>query len=128
MVFACRLIAFLIGFAFLAGALGFAVTPGMMEADFAVKATRVDGFGTLRADIGGAFAGIACFAFAGMRAGGAHWLRVPLVMVGAMLAVRLVHLGVDGVTPFGIRSTVIEIVLVALLAFAHRVLGRADRA
>jgi len=127
MEFTGRLIAFLVGFGFLAGAFGFVVTPGMMEPDFSVVATRIDGMGTLRADLGGAFLGLALFTFAGMRRSQAQWLLVPLVFMAVYLAIRLGHLAIDGVTANGIRSTVVEILLVALLYGAHRVLSRADR-
>jgi len=127
MEMAGRIIAFLVGFGFLAGAVGFIVMPGMMEPDFAVKWTRIDGMGTLRADLGGAFLGLALFTFAGMRRAQAQWLLVPLVFMGLYLAIRLGHLAVDGVTANGIRSTVVEIVLVVLLYVAHRVLSRAQR-
>jgi hypothetical protein len=127
MEFAGRLVAFLVGFGFLAGALGFFVTPGMMEPDFSVVATRIDGMGTLRVDIGGAFASLALFTFAGMRQSQAHWLKVPLVFMGVYLLLRLGHLAVDGITANGIRSTLVELVLVILLYGAHRVLARADR-
>jgi len=127
MEFAGRLVAFLVGFGFLSGAIGFIFMPGMMEPDFSVIPTQVDGLGTLRADLGGAFAGLAIFAFAGMRRAQAHWLLVPLTFVGLYLLIRLGHLAVDGVTPNGIRSTVVEAVLLVLLYGAHRVLSRAQR-
>jgi hypothetical protein len=47
--------------------------------------------------------------------------------MGVYLVIRLGHLAIDGVTRNGIRSTVVEIVLVALLYGAYRVLSRADR-
>jgi hypothetical protein len=127
MEFAGRLVAFLVGFGFLAGAIGFIFMPGMMEPDFSVAATRIDGLGTLRADLGGAFAGLALFTFAGMRRSQARWLLVPLVFMGAYLLIRLGHLAVDGVTANGIRSTLVEIVLLVLLYGAHRVLARSGR-
>jgi len=127
MEIAGRVIAFLVGFGFLAGAFGFVLTPGMMEPDFSIVATRIDGMGTLRANVGGAFAGLALFAFAGMRRSQAHWLLVPLVFMGVYLLIRLGHLAIDGVTANGIRSTVVDIVLVILLYGAHRMLARAHR-
>jgi hypothetical protein len=127
MEIAGRLIAFLVGFGFLAGAMGFIVTPAMMEPDFSIAATRIDGMGTLRADIGGAFAGLALFTFLGMRRSQAQWLLVPLAFMAVYLVIRLGHLAVDGVTANGIRSTVVEIVLVALCYAAYRVLSRANR-
>jgi hypothetical protein len=127
MAFAGRLIAFLVGFGFLSGAVGFIFMPGMMEPDFSVMATRPDGLGTLRANLGGAFAGLALFAFLGMRRAQAHWLLVPLAFMATYLVIRLGHLAVDGVTPNGIRSTVVDIVLVVLLYAAHRMLSREDR-
>ena len=127
MELACRLLLFLIGLGFLAGALGFVAAPGMMEPDFSVAATRIDGLGTLRADLGGAFAGLALFTFVGMRRSQAQWLVVPMVFMGVYLVIRLGYLAVDGVTANGIRSTVVEIVLVALLYAAYRMLSRGSR-
>jgi hypothetical protein len=121
-----RLVAFLVGFGFLAGAVGFVFTPDMVQSQFSIAATAVDGMGTLRADLGGAFAGLALFTFAGMRRGQARWLQVPLAFMVVYVLIRVGHLAVDGVTANGIRSTVVEIVLIVLLYGAHRVLSRAD--
>lgn len=114
----------LIGLAMLGGALGFGLAPQLMERDFGVIASRIDGFGTLRADLGGTFLSLAICIFLGLRAGQAHWLRVPVVFMGAFLLFRGVHLAVDGVTTFGMRSFIVEIVLIAILAWAQRVVSR----
>ena len=119
-----RLIVALFGLAFIGGGLAFAFVPLRIATDFAVTTTAVAGLGTLRADLGGLFLGVGCFMLAGLRAGKAFWLNVPLVVLGIVLVLRALHLGMDGVTPEGMRSLVAEIVLVAVLFVARRVLSR----
>ena len=43
------------------GAVGFMFSPEAMEAQFSVVASRVDGMGTLRGDLGGLFLTLAVF-------------------------------------------------------------------
>jgi putative intracellular protease/amidase len=99
--------------------------PLLAAPGFAVTASGIAGLGTLRADLGGCFVGLGVFTLAGLRPGHAGWLAVPLAFVGAFLGLRLLHLGFDGVSEAGVRSTVVEAVLVALLLAGRRVLARA---
>jgi hypothetical protein len=124
MAMVLRWLVVLIALAFLAGGLGFALAPTLVAADFAVTTTGVAGMGTLRADLGGLLLGNALFAFAGLRRGSERWLAVPLVFIATILALRLLHLALDGTSPGGIRSLIIEIVVVAILFAARRAFAR----
>lgn len=119
-----RLLVVLIALACLAGGLGFAFAPTLVAADFAVTTTGVAGMGTLRADLGGLFLASGLFALAGLRKGSEHWLAVPLVFIGTILALRVLHLALDGMSPGGIRSLIAEIVIVAILYGARRAFAR----
>ncbi len=116
-----RIAVLLIGLAMLAGALGFGFAPQLMERDFAVVASRVEGLGTLRADLGGTFLSLAICAFLSLRRAQSQWLNVPILFMGAFLLLRTVHLLVDGVTHPGLRSFIVEVILIATLAWARRV-------
>jgi hypothetical protein len=124
---ASRFIAVVIGLLFLGGGLAFGFAPGMIAPEFALATTAIAGMGTLRSDLGGAFLALALFTFAGARPSQAQWLRVPLIFMVVFLAMRTAHLVLDGVTPAGIRSWTVEIVLLVLLTGTHRVLTRADQ-
>lgn len=123
-----RAVVILIGLAMLGGAVGFGFAPGLMERDFAVVASRLEGLGTLRADLGGTFLSLAICAFAGLRRGQSHWLRIPMLFLAAFLFFRFVHLFADGVTVAGIRATIVEMVLIVALGWAHRVFSQSAKA
>jgi len=105
---------------------GFASASPRVLGDFAIAATSLHGMGTVRADLGGCFVALGLFTLFGLRRGHARWLTVPLVFMAAFLLLRLIHLGTDGVSSEGLRSTVIEVVLLALL-LAARTLFKDDR-
>ena len=117
-----RVAVMLIGLAMLAGALGFGFAPQLMERDFAVVASRLEGLGTLRADLGGTFLSLAICAFLSLRRGQSQWLNTPILFMGAFLLFRTVHLLIDGVTRAGLRSFIVEVILFAILVWARRVL------
>ena len=107
----------------LIGAVGFIFNPAAMEADFAVRALETHGMGTLRGDLGGTFLMLAIFTFHGSRPGSAAWLAVPLVFMLTVLFGRVVHIVLDGLTDPAIRSTIIELIAVAILEYARRKLA-----
>jgi hypothetical protein len=107
----------------LIGAVGFMFNPAAMEADFAVRALETHGMGTLRGDLGGTFLMLAIFTFHGSRPGSAAWLAVPLVFMLTVLFGRVVHIVLDGLTDPAIRSTIIELIAVAILEYARRKLA-----
>lgn len=102
--------------------LGFAAAVPKVLNDFAIAATSLHGIGNLRADLGGCFVALGLFTLFGLRRGHANWLTVPLVFMVAFLLLRLIHLGVDGVSNEGLRSTAVEIVLLGLFVAARRLL------
>jgi|TARA_B110000908_G_scaffold67172_1_gene81249 hypothetical protein len=115
-----RIAVVLIGASMLLGAVGFMFSPEAMEAQFSVVASRVDGMGTLRGDLGGLFLTLAVFTLYGSRPGKSAWLAVPVVFMLTVLLGRTVHILIDGLSEPAIRSTVIEIIGLVLLEAARR--------
>jgi hypothetical protein len=115
-----RMAVVLIGLIALLGGLGFIFAPIQMEAEFSIVASRIDGMGTIRGDLGGMFLMVACFTLYGSRPGKSQWLVVPLVLLITVLFGRSVHILIDGISQPAIRSTVIEIVALVFLNFARR--------
>ena len=115
-----RIAVVLIGLSMLLGAVGFMFSPEAMEAQFSVVASRVDGMGTLRGDLGGLFLTLAVFTLYGSRPGKSAWLAVPVVFMLTVLLGRTVHILIDGLSEPAIRSTVIEIIGLVLLEAARR--------
>lgn len=122
-----RIILVLMGLVALLGGFGFIFAPTQMEAEFSVVASRVDGLGTIRGDLGGMFLMAAGFILYGSRPGNSAWLVVPMALLIAILFGRSVHILIDGVSQPAIRSTLIEIVALVFLNFARRRLS-ADEA
>ena len=123
MELALRILLRLLALGMLIGAVGFMFNPAAMEADFAVRALETHGMGTLRGDLGGTFLMLALFTFHGSRPGSAAWLAVPLVFMLTVLFGRVVHIVLDGLTDPAIRSTIIELIAVAILEYARRKLA-----
>ena len=121
-----RIAAAFIGISMLIGAIGFMFSPEAMEAQFSVVASRVDGMGTLRGDLGGFFLALSIFTLYGSRPGKSAWLAVPVVFLLAVLLGRTVHVLIDGLSQPAIRSTLIEIVAIVLLEAARRKLGTSN--
>ncbi|MDG1165040.1 MAG: hypothetical protein P8N61_06685 [Porticoccaceae bacterium] len=107
----------------LLGAFGFMFDPASMEADFAITALETHGMGTIRGDLGGTFLMLAIFTFYGSRPDNAAWLAVPLVFMLTVLFGRMVHIAIDGLTDPAIRSTVVELVAIALLEYSRSTLA-----
>ena len=127
MTAAWRALIGLVAVAMLAAGAAFALAPTRIAADFAVAATGLAGLGTLRANLGAGFIVMGAFALAALRPGQARWLVVPMVFLASLLALRLLHLGVDGASAAGLRSTAVELVLLALVCGAHRRLSAVER-
>tara|TARA_B110000967_G_C18574209_1_gene406410 strand:+ start:159 stop:548 length:390 start_codon:yes stop_codon:yes gene_type:complete len=110
----------LMGLIALLGGLGFIFAPTQMEADFSIVASRVDGLGTIRGDLGGMFLMVAGFMLYGSRPGNSAWLIVPVVLLVTVLFGRTIHILIDGISQPAIRSTLIEIFALCFLEFARR--------
>jgi hypothetical protein len=119
-----KIIVVIVGILILIGSFGFIFMPLQMDASFAIVASRPEGLGTLRGDLGGALMMVAIFTLYGARSGQSAWLLVPVTFMLTVLFGRSVHMLVDGVSQPAIRSTVVEIVLVLLLEFSRRRLAR----
>jgi hypothetical protein len=115
-----RIVIVLMGLLALLAGLGFIFVPNQMEAEFSVVASRVDGLGTIRGDLGGMFLMAAGFILYGSRPGNSAWLVVPMVLLITVLFGRTVHIIVDGISQPAIRSTVVEIFALFFLGFARR--------
>jgi hypothetical protein len=118
-----RIAVVLIGVSMLLGALGFMFSPEAMEAQFSVIASRVDGMGTLRGDLGGLFLTLTVFTLYGTRQGKSAWLAVPVVFMLTVLFGRTVHILIDGLSEPAIRSVVVEIIALVILEAARRKLN-----
>lgn len=118
-----RIAVVLIGVTMVLGALGFMFSPEAMEAQFSVVASRVDGMGTLRGDLGGLFLTLAIFTLYGSRPGKSAWLAVPVVFMLTVLLGRTIHILIDGLSEPAIRSVVVEIISLAVLEAARRQLA-----
>lgn len=120
-----RILVILIGLLLLMGAAGFIFNPSSTLENFAITPTRVDGWGTLRADLGGPFLGIAWFTFVGAMPGKTKWLLVPVLFMITFLLGRVLHLAIDGVTNPGMTSLVIEAMMLIVLEGSRRGLNKA---
>jgi len=116
----------LLGLIALLGGLGFVFAPTQMEADFSILASRVDGLGTIRGDLGGMFLMAAGFMLYGSRPGKSAWLVVPIVLLLTVLFGRTVHILIDGISQPAIRSTLVEIFALGFLEFSRRKLSVSD--
>ncbi len=116
----------LMGLIALLGGLGFVFAPTQMEADFSILASRVDGLGTIRGDLGGMFLMAAGFMLYGSRPGKSAWLVVPIVLLLTVLFGRTVHILIDGISQPAIRSTLVEIFALGFLEFSRRKLSVSD--
>jgi hypothetical protein len=115
-----RVVLVLMGLVALLGGFGFVFAPTQMEADFSIVASRVDGLGTIRGDLGGMFLMAAAFILYGSRPGKSKWLVVPVVLLVAVLLGRTVHILIDGLSSPAIRSISVEIFALLFLSFARR--------
>lgn len=116
-----RFLLLIIALVMLLGAVGFIFFPSAMEADFAVVASRADGMGTIRGDLGGLFLMLAIFTFYGSWPRKSQWLMVPIVFMLTVMAGRTVHVLIDGVSQAAVRSFAVEIVALLVLLWARRV-------
>ena len=115
-----RIVLVLMGLLALLAGFGFIFTPVQMEAEFSIVASRVDGLGTIRGDLGGMFLMASGFILYGSRPDNAAWLVVPMVLLITVLFGRTVHIIVDGISQPAIRSTLVEIFALLFLYYARR--------
>ena len=118
-----RFLLLIIALGMLLGAIGFMFYPWMMQGDFAVVASRVDGMGTIRGDLGGLFLMLSVFTFYGCLPRKSQWLMVPTVFMITVMLGRTVHVLIDGVTQAAIRSFTVEIILLLILLLGRSTLA-----
>ena len=118
-----RFLLLIIALGMLLGAIGFMFYPWMMQGDFAVVASRVDGMGTIRGDLGGLFLMLSVFTFYGCLPRKSQWLMVPTVFMITVMLGRTVHVLIDGVTQAAIRSFTVEIIVLLILLLGRSTLA-----
>jgi len=121
-----RLSLALFGIGAIAVGLGFAIAPDRLAVEFALSPVGIAGLGNLRADWGGCFIALGGFTLVGLRPGREQWLNVPIALIGLFLVLRLIHLGIDGISDGGIRSTIVEIIVLLQLGLGRRLLANSD--
>lgn len=111
----------------LAAAVMFWAGPERAAAGVGLALANATGAATIRADIGGFFAASGLFALLGAARGRADAALVTLVLMAFALFGRLVNVAIGGWNPILLPPMAIEIVVIALFAFAYRVLSAAPR-
>lgn len=114
----------LVGVFNVAVGLGFLFAPARLAKTFFLSPIGVEGMATLRADFPGFFIGSAVFALLAAARNRADWLLVPLLMIAIALTGRTVSLFLDGAGPLSFPPMVAEAVMVVLLGFGYRSLGK----
>lgn len=114
-----RVLVVLIALGMLLAAIGFMFYPWMMQSDFAVEASRIDGMGTIRGDLGGLFLMLSMFTFYGCLPRKTQWLAVPILFMLTVMLGRTIHILIDGVTDAALRSLIVEFVLLLILLLAR---------
>jgi ribonuclease Z len=117
-----------VGLLFVAIGISLLVAPGRSSAFFAVFPSGPAGFSTVRADLAGLFIGMGAFAVAGAAMASGGVLMVPTAFLGIVAAGRLVSLAADGPSADAVRSLVVEILAIGLLALTILSLRRTARA
>jgi ribonuclease Z len=98
----------------------FLFAPELLTDTFAVLPTGPAGYATLRADLGALFLGLGGFAVAGGLRRSAALLRVPLVIIGVVIAGRLVGVLLDGFSRDSMRLLLPELAFSAIWIWAIR--------
>lgn len=109
----------LIGAMFLILGLAFLLNPTAAAARFEILAAGVAGYATFRSDLAGLLLGMGIFTLVGVAA--RRWLVVPLGFLGVIIAGRMVSLLGDGPSGASLRTLVVELIAVLLLAAAWSV-------
>ncbi len=95
-------------------------------AKFGLQALGPLGLASLRADMVGLFGAVGILALMGAVHNRGDLLLAPLILIGLALSGRTISLLMTGFSPDLIPPMVVEVVLLAILALGHRVLGRAQ--
>jgi len=113
---------FLLGLFDLFMGLNFLLNPRETALGFGIGPLGIQGMSTLRADFTAFFGVVAVCMMVGAWRRNADLLLVPAALMGTAVTVRAISLGLDGGYPGYLVPMVVELVHVALLVAAWRVL------
>jgi ribonuclease Z len=119
-----RLLAGLIGLIFLALGLGFITFPDIFSTGFSVQPITIQGLNTVRGDLGGLFLGMSFFCLLGTMTGHCRWLIVSIIFLILIITGRMISFSLDGLTATGVKSLIIELIMLVLLTASTVVLAR----
>lgn len=114
----------LIGLLFLVLGLGFITFPDIFATGFSVQPITIQGLNAIRGDFGGLFLGMSFFCFLGAMTSHCRWLIVPVIFLILIITGRLISFGLEGFSAAGVKSLIIELVLLVLLTVSTVVLAR----
>ena len=118
-----RLLVGALGVLALIGALRIWIDPAIPAATLGLSPIGGLGLATLRADVGGFFAGMGGFALAAAIRNDRRLVTAPLVLVSLALTGRLITAGLEGLAPEMVLPIVVEATLAVILVFGRRALG-----
>lgn len=107
---------------------GFFIHTEKAGENFFLKANSIQGIATMRADMTSFFLVAALFALYGAWKGKANALLVPACLFGIALFGRFVSLAMDGASPTAFEPMIAEAVMIAVLLFGYRTLGKSGDA
>lgn len=107
---------------------GFLVNTVKSGHDFFLTANGIQGIATMRADMTSFFLVAAICALYGAWKGRAVPLLVPMLLFGIALFGRFVSLALDGASPTVAMPMIVEAVMIAVLLFGYRTLGKSGDA
>jgi hypothetical protein len=113
----------LLGAMALVVAIAFWLNPAGPAAKLGISAVGPLGFATLRADMGGFFAGAGLLSLVAAIRNSARLLTAPLLLVPLALAARIGTAALSGFTPDMAQPIAIEAALVVVLALGRRTLS-----
>ncbi len=113
----------LTGLFFLALGVGFMAFPDIFAAMFSVQPAYALGVNGIRSDFGGLFLGMSFFCLLGATTGRCCWLAVPIIFLLLIIAGRLIGIGLDGPSSAGVKSLLVEVILLVILSVSTVVLA-----
>jgi hypothetical protein len=109
----------LIGILGLLLALQLWLNPALPAAKLGLAPIGPLGLASIRADLGGFFAGSSILALIAVIRGQARYLTAPVLFIGLALAGRVLTVAMSGLTPDMVQPIVVEAVLVVVLALGR---------
>lgn len=122
-----KAVIFIFGVMFLALALQLYFIPHTALQLFSISYSDSAGLSTIRGDLGGLFFSLAIFLLLGLREQQRHWLVVSVAIIGFIILGRVVGILIDGNTAYVLAIITIELVIMAMISVAYRVLKKDDK-